>query len=207
MRRVFRFLFGPALGLLLGLILGLASLVVLSAPAHACSCGLAGTAEQVEVADQVLVGTADARAEAGNGVELVVTVDEVLKGDAGDKGDKVSVGTRRGSASCGLDPLPEPGVPWVFFAYGEESDEGLQTNLCSGSTPADEADLELIRSTAGSPANTRPNNSPKASPNGEAAEHGDTEPGDSQVVPLWMLLTGLLLVAAGTGAMAVRRTR
>src|SRR3546814_10002638 len=65
--------------------------------------------EQVEVADQVLVGNADARAEAGNGVELVVTVDEVLKGDAGDKGDKVSVGTRRGSASCGLDPLPEPG--------------------------------------------------------------------------------------------------
>src|SRR3546814_20248517 len=94
--------------------------------------------EQVEGADQVLVGNADARAEAGNGVELVVTVDEVLKGDAGDKGDKVSVGTRRGSASCGLDPLPEPGVPWVFFAYGEESDEGLQTNLCSGSTPVDE---------------------------------------------------------------------
>src|SRR3546814_5094494 len=84
--------------------------------------------EQVEVADQVLVGTADARAEAGNGVELVVTVDEVLKGDAGDKGDKVSVGTRRGSASCGLDPLPEPGVPWVFFAHrSEEHTSELQS--------------------------------------------------------------------------------
>src|SRR3546814_12635882 len=114
MRRVFRFLFVPALVLLLVLILGLASLVVLSATAHACSCGLAGTAEQDEVADHVLVGTADARAEAGNGVEHGVTGHAVPNGDAGDKDDKVSVGTRRGHAACGLEPLLAPGVAWVF---------------------------------------------------------------------------------------------
>ncbi|NYG59527.1 hypothetical protein BJ980_002450 [Nocardioides daedukensis] len=207
MRRVFRLLFAPVAGPLLGLILGGASLVVLSAPAHACSCASVDTAEQVEGADQVLLGTADARAEAGNRVELVVTVDEVLKGDPGDVGDKVSVITHRDSASCGLEPLPEPGVPWVFFAYGEESVKGLATNLCSGSAPADEADLELIRSTAGSPADTQSDDSPKASPNGEAAEEGDTGSADGEIVPLWLLLTGLLVVAAAAGAVAVRRTR
>lgn len=101
---------------------------------HACSCALLTTEDHFNDAKAVFLGNIVSESltpetEVGENV-YTISVNNSSKGDvAGD----VTVTTANSSASCGI--TFDSTLPVLVFAY--EGENGLETNLCSGSQNID----------------------------------------------------------------------
>jgi hypothetical protein len=190
--------------LVLGLLVVPLALVLTAGPAHACSCVARAFPEQLAVADAVLTGTAVSREDpAGSGpvvssarsVRWGFSVDAVHRGDLG---ARVTVVAAAGEASCGI--AFTPGVRYVVVGTRDVTGD-VRTGLCTGTaqvTTLSPADLAAIG--AGRLVPPPPGSPPAVPPNGAGAP---------SVVPSGFLLVGgtVALIAAGLGAVAVRRRR
>src|SRR6478752_6159568 len=125
--------------LLVILILGLTTVVLTDAPAHACKCQQLTVAEQVSAADHVLSGTiAMASGPTTSGKRQMmsydVKVDRVYKG--GLNSPRVTVKSDASEAACGLTGMTAD-TRYLFFVRVSEADAAdLFANSCGGTGPA-----------------------------------------------------------------------
>ena len=114
-----------------------AGVVLPGTAAQACSCVMAGAAQQLEWADAVFTGEiVDKGAIGSEPVDDLVgssrtftfNVDQVFKGKVD---GTATVRTASNSAACGID-LPSSGDALVFASKSQGDDETLTTGLCSG---------------------------------------------------------------------------
>lgn len=189
-----------------------ALLVLPTAPAWACSCVSATTAEYTKRSDVVLRGALEAVDEP-SGLQEPSTgqparsyrfsVTGVYRGTAA---PTTWVGSSADGASCGLEGL-EPGREYVVFA--QERANGLWASLCGGTGPADAAlvgQVEAVSGTAHAPVSTV-----TVAPNGDtpaARPAGSVAPGRDRgwLVPL-LGGTALALVLAAALVVVVRSGR
>lgn len=112
---------------LLAALLALAGLVLVGAPAHACSCAMEGPRGAVDRADAVFVADVLDRSVDGRGLASYdVRVQRVYKGEP--VGDVVVTSSADG-ASCGLEGVAT-GRPRLFLVTGSGS--AFAGNLCLG---------------------------------------------------------------------------
>jgi len=185
------------LRLLLVTLCAAAGLVVFTqVPAVACSCVAASTAEHVEWADAVFIGTLtdieetnpgnDDVISSGDAVFYTFDIDETFKGDAGD-GVVESV---RDGATCGLEGMRIDQSYVVFAAEGKDGELGA--NLCGGTSAATPRLIEQVEA-ALAPATEAPTPTATDVP-------GPIEP-PSQPVPT-QVPSGLEQASSGDGAPA-----
>lgn len=188
-----------------------AGLVVLTqAPTEACSCVAASTAEQVEGADGVFLGTLTEIEQTNPGANRIIgsgdpvfytfDVSETFKGESGD-GVVESV---RFGATCGLEGMKVDQM-YVVFA-GKDKSGALDANLCGGTataTPRLIAAVDAAVGEAAEPASPTAVPSP-AQPVPTQAPSGvePTPPADG--APGWAWFAGGVLVAVVGGAVAMR---
>lgn len=221
---------------LLGTLL-LIPLVVLMATsaAHACSCVQAETSEHLSWADAVFTGNVveeaaepdagdpeamrrepEGRPMPGGAVRFTVAVDWVYKGEVP---AEVELHTSSGSASCGVDPLPDEEERWLWFVAADD-EGGYAAYLCGGSGPAAQttvAEVVAITGVGAAPDSEAAEDASGDAQKGaakrtdaeasdadeEAAGHG--EGGETSAAP-WAVGGLLLVVAAGlVGSGLVRR--
>ena len=120
------------------LVVGLATVVVAEAPAHAaCTCKRPPLAQQVNKADAVFSGTVTmASGPTTMGKRQImsydVKVDRVYKGDV--SSPRVTVKSDADPAGCGLTNMTAD-TRYLFFARAA-NDVNLLANQCSGTGPA-----------------------------------------------------------------------
>lgn len=158
-----------ALRLLLAGVLGTLSLVVLGAsPASACSCAGAGTAEYVDAADVVVLGTVTDRQgsplrlvmSSGDPATYTIEVEHVFKGMARPTVHVLSAGS---GASCGLEGVDEGGR---YVVFADRSGQELWAGLCGGTAVADAGFVAEVEAAAGPPRQPEPEAEPTLGPDG-----------------------------------------
>lgn len=204
-------------------------LVAPAPAAHACSCAMFSTGQQVEDADLVvrgtIVGTEDpegslATISSARPVTHEVAVTEVYKGDAA---ATIFVGSAAEGASCGIEV--ETGREYVLFAR-EEDGAGLSAGFCDGTRPVSDelvAEVEALTgpgrpvkgatggTTSATPsvASSSTTTPPTTTPSTTTAVAAPGVPGQTagpSALP-WGLGLGAVLVASVLGAVAWRRPR
>ena len=184
-----------------------ALLVLPTAPAWACSCVEATSAQFVDRSDVVLRGTLEAvdrpagLEEPSSGAparSYRFTVAQVYRGTAA---PTTWVGSAADGASCGLEGL-EPGREYVVFA--QERGEGLWASLCGGTAVADAGLVGEVEALAG-PGHAPAQALPRAT---DGQLPGATAPASDRA---WLVpLLGGLALALGLGValvVVVRRGR
>lgn len=118
-------------------LLSLAGVVLVGAPAFACSCTAVSVGTQVDQADAVFLGDVAAVSQTDDGSQLTmaVQVQRVFKGEL-DSPD-VEVGTAASPGACGLGELPA-GTKYLFLTTG-----GV-TSICHGSQPASDEVMQRV---------------------------------------------------------------
>ena len=179
----------PRLGraLVVAVLACLASVWGPAGPAQACSCKIATTADHVQHADVVFVGTLAERTVTADVTWNAFTVDRPVKGPAAER--VVVLGPE--TDMCGLD-LRGSG-PFVVFA--SEREGHLRTYGCSGTGPLRPevaADLDELAAPA-------PATSEAAGP--VPARDGGTP------IPVLVLVGGGVVLVTAAGALAVARRR
>lgn len=129
--------------------------VVLDAPAFACSCKPQSWQEQAKQASVVFVGTVDEVEARGPGHLYSVTARRAYRGEV-----EHSVELRSPGGTCGLGELVV-GRDYVFMASGEE--QPFVTNQCSGTMAAAPARVERLEQFVGEGEAVEPPPPPKAS--------------------------------------------
>ena len=177
-------------------------------PAVACSCAGGGTAQYVEGADVVFVGTlveveqtnpgGDGVISSGDPVFYTFDVDETFKGDAGE-GVVESV---RDGATCGLEGM-RVDTSYVVFA-GASPGGKLDASLCGGTsraTPQLIGDVEAALAPATEPPTpTVTDVPPPAEPVPTQVPSGTEPSTPADGTPAWVWFGGGLLVAVLVGA-------
>ena len=182
------------------LFLGLVVALFLVAPApvaHACSCAMRGTQQQVEGADVVVRGTITGLrdpggASSGRLMTYEVAVAEVFKGKST---ATTSLRSAAWGGSCGIEV--REGLEYLLFARRVGSD--LRTGLCDGTRPVSDELVTEVEAVTGpgtlvdAPTSTA---SPEATPTGTPLA-GFTRPdGPGVALPLGVGAAGALLAAA-----------
>lgn len=114
---------------LLTLLLAVPVLLVSSAPAHACSCVMAGVSKHLRQSDAVFEGEVVEKRRAEHLQVLRVEVSRVYKGDVV---EQVDVVTGSGGGDCGVTIAA--GRPALFFASADK--DGYGTSICAGTGTA-----------------------------------------------------------------------
>ncbi|MBW3662026.1 MAG: hypothetical protein KY469_02915 [Actinobacteria bacterium] len=169
------------------LVAAFALVVLLPAPARACSCALQTPAEALRTADAAVVGTVvDVAKGPGVGFDAAVTyaleVEAVL---AGQLPERLEVHSSADSASCGLSATAGDRLGLLLYP----GDAGWHGNLCS----TYDADELLTAGPATAPTPLPPD---------------DPDPGDERGVDGWLPLAGAItgsLAMFGALALWVRR--
>lgn len=117
---------GGRLGVLLAALLAVPVLMVAAAPAHACSCAIAGVHRHLQQADVVFEGTITEQRRTDYRTVMRIEVARVYKGEVRERMD---VETGNGGGDCGLG-IPEGRRVLVF---GEIYEGVLGTSTCAGS--------------------------------------------------------------------------
>ncbi|QYG93816.1 hypothetical protein HC251_16210 [Iamia sp. SCSIO 61187] len=203
---------------LLALVVIVAAVSVGPAPtvAGACSCAAWGVAEQVAYADVVLVGVVvdqepSGETEVHDAVRNTVAVERLYDGEA--PAEVVVFGGEVSSGAC--EYAFEEGR---YLVFALEDDDGLHTDLCTGTRPltADEAvPAELGRGSAPLAEGPEPEAPPAPAPGtaatpgpGGAAIDEDGSAGTDRALPAAALVGGAVLVlAVGAAALVVVRRR
>lgn len=155
------------LRVLLAALAGAVALVVLpAAPSFACSCAAASTAEQVERADVVMLGTVTDRQgpplrpvmSSGDPATYTIEVEQVFKGEVPPTASVLSADS---GASCGLEGVEE-GSRYVVFA--DRSGGELWAGLCGGTAAAGAAFVADVQTAAGPPGPPDPDAEPTVRP-------------------------------------------
>ncbi|WP_110240492.1 hypothetical protein [Nocardioides gilvus] len=117
----------------------LSSLVLMAAPAQACSCADSGLRALTSDADLVFTGVLE-RATTGEGDEgrdqFLVRAQRVFKGTITNARFVV---TNALGGSCGFGPVEE-GSRWLFLTDSEN-----RTTICSGTRPVAQRDLAVVQ--------------------------------------------------------------
>lgn len=129
-------------GAVLALLLACAGILVIDAPAFACSCKDADATDHAEAADVVFVGTVvetrlpepDEQGRVRGLLTYVVDVERIYK-SAAVVTDTTQVASPISDAGCGLGEL-EPGTEFVFYATVRSGEAGFRATSCGGSGPA-----------------------------------------------------------------------
>lgn len=117
-------------------LLSLAGVVLVGAPAFACSCTAVSFGTQVDQADAVFLADVAAVSQTdGSQLTMAVQVERVFKGEL-DSPD-VEVSTAAQPSACGLGEVPA-GTKYLFLTTG-----GV-TSICHGSKPADNQVMQRV---------------------------------------------------------------
>ena len=182
--------------LFLGLVVGL--FLVTPAPvAHACTCAMLGTEQQVEGADVVVRGTITGLHDPGGAssarlVTYEVAVAEVFKGKST---AATSLRSAADGGSCGIEV--QEGPEYLLFARRVGSD--LRTGLCGGTRPVSDELVTEVEAVTGpgtlvdAPTSTA---SPAATPTGTTLAGSKRRDGLGVALPLGVGAAGALLAAA-----------
>ena len=182
------------------LFLGLVVAFFLVAPApvaHACSCAMRGTEQQVAQADVVVRGTITGRRDPGGAssarlVTYEVAVAEVFKGKST---ATTSMRSPAFGASCGIEV--QEGPEYLLFARRVGSD--LRTGLCDGTRPVSDQLVTDVEAVTGpgipvdAPTSTT---SPEATPTGTTLASSTRPDGPGVALPLGVGAAGALLATA-----------
>ena len=141
----------PLAGVLAAVLASL-GLLVLAAPAWACSCADANTAQHVRRADAVFTGTLLRVGAAGRGsptgpdaeVSLAFQADRVYKGVIG--GERVRVISPASAASCGLADLT---VGKTYTVFATTSGDHLTASSCGGTDVRTQALVDRVETAVG----------------------------------------------------------
>ena len=166
---------------LLVLLLVVAGVVVVQAPALACSCADWSQRQQFESADVVFSGTATAGEPVGDPpppgepapsrpMRWTFSVDDEQKGDVGESANVMTSGD---SASCGYDF--QTGRRYQVFA--DRQDGRLWTGLCSGTHELGAGDEPYEPQQQQSPS---PSGSPSPTDTGSSSPSPSVEPTGSE---------------------------
>jgi len=137
------------------LLVGLTTVVVTEAPAHACTCKRLTLEEKVAAADAVFSGTLTmASGPTTSGKRQVmsydVKVDRVYKGEFGSP--RATVKSDAAADACGLTGMVAD-TRYLFFARARN--DNLVANACGGTAPATSARTQKVVALLG--AGTTPN--------------------------------------------------
>lgn len=118
------------------LVLSLAGVVLVDAPAFACSCTAVSFGTQVDQAEAVFLGDVESVSPAdGSQLTYAVQVSRVFKGELASSAAEVTTASQ--PSACGLGELP-PGTTYLFLTTG-----GV-TSICHGSKPADDQVMQRV---------------------------------------------------------------
>ena len=136
----------PLRSLLVVLLVGLTTVVVTEAPAHACRCKNLTLPQEVNRADALFSGTvtmASGPTTVGKRqiMSYDVKVDQVYKGDISSL--SVTVKSDSSASSCGLTGMTADDR-YLFFVRSAGPNANLLANSCSGTGPATSARTQRI---------------------------------------------------------------
>lgn len=133
----------PVAALLAVAVAAMSTLVLMAAPAQACSCADSGLRKLTSEADLVYTGVLE-RFSTGDGDEgrdvLLVRAQRVFKGEIATARFVV---TNALGGSCGFGPVEE-GVRWLFLTDSENF-----TTVCAGTRPLVQKDLAVVQRVLG----------------------------------------------------------
>ena len=130
--------------------------IVVDAPAFACTCKQGGLEQQAGKADAVFIGTIDSVATEGNDHTYSITASRSYLGEPERSTQVVSLGN---AAACGLGNL-KVGTTYLFLATGTEAP--YEADTCGGTSTANPTRVTKIEKILGEGTSVEPPPPPEA---------------------------------------------